>query len=92
MARTIPTTSFATTTCCGIAPSAPSVRDSRAAAAVAPLRAAAEAKGSPDFSVLWSGQAASLSRELGAFELTRSLAPAALEIARNLEEELGAWV
>ncbi|MGZ3451972.1 MAG: NAD(P)H-dependent flavin oxidoreductase [Polyangiales bacterium] len=51
----------------------------RAAAAVAPLRAAAEAKGSGEFSPLWSGQAARLSRELPAGELTRVLAAETLE-------------
>jgi nitronate monooxygenase len=44
-----------------------------AAGAVAPLRAKAEAAGSGDFSPLWSGQAAALSREVPAGELTRQL-------------------
>lgn len=43
-------------------------------AAVAPLRAAAEAAGSADFSPLWSGQAVALAREMPAGELTRWLA------------------
>lgn len=45
-----------------------------AAAAVAPLRAKAEARGSGDFSPLWSGQNASGCREISAAELTRELA------------------
>jgi nitronate monooxygenase len=43
----------------------------RARPAIAPLRAAAEAKGSADFSPLWSGQAANLPPAMGAGELTR---------------------
>ena len=50
-----------------------------AAAAVAPLRAKSEAAGSADFTPLWSGQSARLSRELSASELTRQLAAEALE-------------
>jgi nitronate monooxygenase len=49
-----------------------------AAGAVLPLRAAAEAAGSGDFSPLWSGQAAALAREMPAGELTRRLAAEAL--------------
>jgi nitronate monooxygenase len=45
-----------------------------AAGALAPLRAAAEATGSGDFTNLWAGQAARLARELPAAELTRTLA------------------
>ena len=45
-----------------------------AGAAVAPLRAAAERRGSGDFSPLWSGQNASGCRELAAAEITRALA------------------
>jgi nitronate monooxygenase len=44
-----------------------------AAAAVEPLRAAAEARGSSDFSPLWSGQNASGCKPLGAAELTSEL-------------------
>ena len=44
-----------------------------AAAAVLPLRAAAEARGSGDFSPLWSGQNAGGCREIPAAELTRRL-------------------
>jgi nitronate monooxygenase len=51
-----------------------------AVAPLGPLRAAAEARGSGDFSPLWSGQAAALAREVGAEELTRSLARAANEL------------
>lgn len=45
-----------------------------AAVALQPLRTAAEAAGSGDFSPLWSGQAVGLSRERSAAELTRLLA------------------
>jgi nitronate monooxygenase len=45
----------------------------RAAAAMAPLRAAAEARGSTDFTPLWSGQNASGCKPIGAAELTRHL-------------------
>jgi nitronate monooxygenase len=44
-----------------------------AATAVAPLRAAAEAHGSTDFTPLWSGQNASGCKPLGAAELTSEL-------------------
>ncbi len=49
-----------------------------AGGALAPLRAAAEAKGAADFTSLWSGQAAALGREMPAGELTRRLAQEAL--------------
>ncbi len=45
-----------------------------ATAAIAPLRAAAEARGSGDFSPLWSGQNASGCKERPAGEVTRELA------------------
>ena len=45
----------------------------RSAAALAPLRAAAEARGSGDFSPLWSGQNNSGCRAVAAAELTRAL-------------------
>jgi len=48
-----------------------------AAAALAPLRAAAESRGSGEFSPLWSGQNASGCREIPAAELTRRLAAGA---------------
>jgi len=56
----------------------------QAATALAPLRAAAEARGSNDFSAMWSGQAASLGREIPAAELTRLLAAEARERLRHL--------
>jgi nitronate monooxygenase len=46
--------------------------------ALAPLKAAAEARSSADFGSLWSGQAARLGREMPAGELTRALAAEAL--------------
>ncbi len=49
-----------------------------AGGALAPLKAAAEAQGSGDFSSLWSGQSAALCREMPAGELTRLLARGAL--------------
>ena len=45
-----------------------------AAAAIAPLRAAAEARGSSDFSPLWAGQNVSGCREMPAAELSLQLA------------------
>ena len=42
--------------------------------ALAPLKAAAEARGSGDFGSLWSGQASRLGRAMPAGELTRALA------------------
>jgi nitronate monooxygenase len=45
-----------------------------ATAAILPLRAAAEARGSGDFSPLWSGQNTSGCREIPAADLTRELA------------------
>lgn len=45
-----------------------------ATAAIAPLRAKAEAQGSGDFSPLWSGQNASRCSEIPAAQLTRALA------------------
>ena len=49
-----------------------------AGGAVAPLRAAAEPKGSGDFQTLWSGQAARLAEAMPAADLTRKLAAEAL--------------
>ena len=60
-----------------ISPDAPAFPT--AAGAIAPLRAACEAVGSSEFSPLWSGQAASLSRSGSARELTCELAASALE-------------
>lgn len=42
--------------------------------ALASLKAKSETAGKSDFSSLWSGQAASLATEMGAFDLTQSLA------------------
>ncbi len=54
-----------------------------AAAAVAPLRSTAEAKGSSDFTSLWAGQAAGLGRALPAGALTLTLAQEAVQIIRH---------
>ena len=56
-----------------------------AAASLAPLRAKSELAGSVDFTPLWSGQAARLSRELPAAQLTRHLAGQVLEKLRLLQ-------
>lgn len=58
-----------------LAPDAPAFP--RAAAPLQPLRAAAEAAGSADFTPLWSGQAGPLARPCTAAQLTRSLAAGA---------------
>jgi len=55
-----------------------------AAAALAPSRSKSEMAGSAAFSPLWAGQAARLSRELPAAELTRRLAAETLETLRLL--------
>lgn len=55
-----------------------------AGGALAPLKTAAEKAGSSDFSSLWSGQAASLGREVGAGELTQQLAEDALRRLKAL--------
>ena len=55
-----------------------------AAGALAPIREAAEAKGSADFTSLWSGQAAALGCEIPAAELTRKLVQDALERLRAI--------
>jgi len=55
-----------------------------AAGALAPLRAKAEAQGSGDFSPMWSGQAASLGREIPARELTAKLAQEAQALLRRM--------
>src|SRR3984893_17713098 len=57
-----------------------------AAAAVAPLREAAEKHGSGDFSPLWAGEAAALAREKSAETLTHSLWTDALAVMRNLNQ------
>lgn len=51
-----------------------------AGGALAPLRAASEKAGSDGFMSLWAGQAASLGREMGAGDLTRTLAEEALAL------------
>ena len=53
-----------------------------AAGALLALRGAAEPSGDTSFTSLWSGQAASLARDLPAGELTRTLAAEALERMR----------
>jgi len=60
-----------------------------AGGALAPLKAAAEATGSGDFGSLWSGQAASLGRELPAGELTRVLAAETLAKLAGTERSPG---
>ena len=55
-----------------------------AATALAPLRSKAEAAGSGDFTPLWSGQAACLSRELPAAKLTKQLATETIDKLRSL--------
>ncbi|HET9070204.1 MAG TPA: nitronate monooxygenase family protein [Amaricoccus sp.] len=57
-----------------------------AGGALAPLRAAAEPKGSDDFMSLWSGQSAALGRDLPAAELTRALAAEALSTLARLRQ------
>jgi nitronate monooxygenase len=54
---------------------------------VQPLRAKAEAAGSGDFSPLWSGQAVALGRDLGAGELTKTLAADAQARLQNLARQ-----
>lgn len=56
----------------------------RARAAIAPLRAKAEAQGLTDFSPLWSGQAAVLPTPMSAAELTRKLADEAMNVLKAL--------
>lgn len=51
-----------------------------AAAALAPLRMAAEAEGRADYSPLWAGQGAALTRTMPAEDLTRLLAGEALAL------------
>lgn len=55
-----------------------------AGGALAPLKAASEPVGSADFSSLWSGEAMGLGRELGAGELTETLAEDALKRLASL--------
>lgn len=55
-----------------------------AATALAPLRQAAEKQGKVEFTSLWAGQAVRLGREMGAAELTRTLADEAVSRMRGL--------
>jgi len=55
-----------------------------AGGALAPLKAAAEAKGDSGFTSLWSGQAAALGREMAAGKLTQTLAAEALDRLKSL--------
>jgi nitronate monooxygenase len=55
-----------------------------AGGALAPLRAKAEGQSSGDFSPMWSGQAASLGREMPARELTTKLAAEAQALLRRM--------
>ncbi len=61
-----------------IAPDAPAFP--RAAVALQPVRAAAEARGSGDFTPLWAGQGAPLAKIRDAAELTRALAEGAARL------------
>ena len=54
-----------------------------AGGALAPLKAAAEARGASDFTSLWSGQAAALCYETGSGDLTRRIAE---DAGRRLQE------
>ena len=55
--------------------------------AAMPLRARAEAKGSGDFTSLWSGQARALARDMGAEELTRTIAEDGLARLQGLARQ-----
>jgi len=55
-----------------------------AGGAIAPLQAKAQAQGSGEFSSMWAGQSAGLSREMPAEELTRRLAENAQALVRRL--------
>jgi nitronate monooxygenase len=59
-----------------LGPIAPAPEFPLAVAGLAPLRAAAESRGSSDFSPLWAGQNAPSCKETSAAELTRELASA----------------
>jgi nitronate monooxygenase len=56
-----------------------------ATAAIAPLRAAAEAQGLSDFTPLWSGQNASNARSLSATDITRGFVQAWLNPSMHQE-------
>lgn len=55
-----------------------------AATALAPLKAAAEKRGRVDFTNLWAGQSVGLGRQVGAAELTQTLADEAIARLRHL--------
>ncbi|HYI63245.1 MAG TPA: nitronate monooxygenase [Allosphingosinicella sp.] len=57
-----------------------------ASAALAPLRAAAEADGRGDYSPMWAGQAAALAHPIGAQELTETLGRDALALLTGSKE------
>jgi nitronate monooxygenase len=65
-----------------VSPDAPAFP--HAATALGPLKAAAEKLGRTDFTNLWAGQAVSMSRNLGAADLTRALAAEALDCMKKL--------
>lgn len=67
-----------------VSPDAPAFP--HAATALGPLKAAAEKLGRVDFTNLWAGQSVALSRQLGAADLTRTLAAEALSRLRELSE------
>jgi nitronate monooxygenase len=56
-----------------------------ASPASAPLRKAAEGKGSTDFTPIWAGQSIAMGREMAAAELTRLLAEEAQQAMRRFE-------
>ena len=60
-----------------------------AGGALSSLRAAAEKQGCGDFTTQWSGQAVRLGREMGAAELTRTLAAEALQRMQGLDRAAG---
>lgn len=65
-----------------VSPDAPAFP--HAATALAPLKSAAEKLGRVDFTNLWAGQSVALGRELGAAELTRTLAAEARDRLQGL--------
>ncbi|MGL5168712.1 MAG: NAD(P)H-dependent flavin oxidoreductase [Afipia sp.] len=67
-----------------VSPDAPAFP--HAATALAPLKTAAEKLGRVDFTNLWAGQSVALSRQVGAAELTRTLAAEGLACLRRLAE------
>ncbi|WP_299509672.1 nitronate monooxygenase [uncultured Limnohabitans sp.] len=59
-----------------------------ATAAIAPLRTAAEAQGSSDFTPLWSGQNAASARSLSAIDITREFVQAWLGASTHSSRDL----